>query len=103
MRTDPLSYQHIHITNGGTITVAYDLTEEKQVRYGVAFCSPSDQFSRKRGCTIARGRHAKRFRVIPQVTEDLVSDILADIDEGNTPLRPYRQGARPGPKWFFGE
>ena len=98
-----MRFSHIPVVNGGTITLAYTLTPEtKELRYGVAFCSPTDQFSRKLGCTIAKGRYAKKGRGIVLTGDDPVSDILMDIEEGTAGVKPYKHGETPGPQWFFG-
>lgn len=41
----------------GYVTVAFNYdTDNGQIHYALSFCSPLDQFSRKRGYTIAEGR-----------------------------------------------
>ena len=50
--------------------------------YGLAVCHPKDQFSRKIGRTIARGRISKADRHFASVKETLV-DVTAKIDRVN--------------------
>jgi len=51
-------YKVEHRQHGkGYITVAYNYDPAaQQLSYGLSFCSPLDQFSRKRGVLIAEGR-----------------------------------------------
>jgi len=55
-------------------TVAFD----DGGRYGVAICSPMDQFSRKKGRTIAKGRmrlmHSNRPHAWPVFSSELVQN-----------------------------
>jgi hypothetical protein len=54
----PTRYKVEHRQHGeGYITVAYNYDPVvQQLSYGLSFCSPLDQFSRKRGVLIAEGR-----------------------------------------------
>lgn len=55
-------FVHIH-HNGGRVSLAIDPLRE---RVGVAWCSPRDQFDRKRGAHIALGRlRCERPRHVP--------------------------------------
>jgi hypothetical protein len=58
---EPAEVGYVHMnrmpeSKGGVVTVAYRRTSENIVRYALAFCSPLDQFCRKRGRDISRGR-----------------------------------------------
>lgn len=57
MRAPFVTYIHDYIGNG-RFTLAIKVNEGK-VNVGVAFCAPKDQFTRKRGRTIAMGRIEK--------------------------------------------
>lgn len=48
-------YMHPFIGNGRA-TAAIDVSDKTNIRVAFAFCSPKDQFSRKKGRLIATGR-----------------------------------------------
>ena len=63
-------HESFNVMKFSRITYSY-ITEGQTVKYGVAFCAPSDQFCRRLGREIARGRLMTRPHVIENVdTED---------------------------------
>ena len=70
-----------HRTSRYNVTIAYERVTGG-VRYGAAFCRPEDQFHKRRGREIARGRM------------ELVSDA---IDVGNT------SNGTPAARWMVHE
>ena len=80
------SYMHLDI-GAGRVTAAIDIKSEGQeVAYiGLAFCSPVDQFSRKKGRLISSGRLRKDkhfFRLIIDPAKK-VSDQVAEALEAS--------------------
>lgn len=62
MSPDCLTFEHLRVGHGGaTLAVMWD-AGRTLAKVGVAFCSPKDQYSKKRGRAIAFGRLATMRR-----------------------------------------
>lgn len=93
---------YMHMDAGdGRVTAAIDIKSEGQeVAYvGLAWCSPLDQFSRRKGRLISSGRLRKDkhfFRLVldpaKKVSDQVATAIAESIQEGNENL----------PHWLLG-
>ena len=73
-RKDKSSTQH-----EGVVCVGYDLANDKEsVEFSVAFCSPSDAFSKKKARSILRGRFNKGQSV--EVATGVVTEKYKDYE-----------------------
>ena len=93
--------------NGGKVTAAIDIKTEAvsrsrgaEVAYiGLAWCSPVDQFSRKRGRLISAGRLRKNkhfFRLVLDPTKKLGEQVIKALDDSIT------EGNEKLPHWLLG-
>lgn len=79
-------YIHPFIEGGGRATIAVEVIRETgMVMYGVAWCSPKDQFSKKKGRLIADGRldagKGSAFFSNANTRRELVIEVMYDIAE----------------------
>ena len=83
-------YMHPFIGDGRA-TAAIDISDTESIKVAFAFCSPKDQFSRKRGRLISTGRldagvvHMEfpddgLQAIKAQVMTNLMEDLMADCD-----------------------
>ena len=87
-------YIYPYIEGGGRASIAVEVDKETSiVMYGVAWCSPKDQFNRKKGRMIAEGRlmsgKGSAFLSNARTRRELVAEVMVDIaaylDEINAP------------------
>lgn len=76
---EDIRYVHVDI-GGGKLTLAIDM---EKYRFGAAWCSPHDQFCRKKGRMIARGRlktdkttHVIDFHVRERPWKELIPAVV---------------------------
>lgn len=90
------TYMHMEIGKGRATLAIQQIDGEKRVRVAAAFCSPHDQFSRKKGRLIADGRLGidKLLYILNTSDESksvqtIVREALADaVSDKNTELLP---------------
>lgn len=87
-------YIYPYVSNGGRASIAVEYSRETGlVMYGVAWCSPKDQFNRKKGRMIAEGRleacRGSAFYTQAFTRRELVNEVILDLvgylDEVNAP------------------
>lgn len=87
-------YIYPYVSNGGRASIAVEyIRETGLVVYGVAWCSPKDQFNRKKGRMIAEGRlesgKGSAFYTQANTRRELVNEVILDLaeylDEVNAP------------------
>ena len=108
-KTSTIQYTHVPValgeTNEGYLTLAYDVAGDL-LEYGVAFCAPTDNFSRPKGRLIAKGRlnSERRCGVISGISEhdDLIAKMIEDIEKGNYQMPAYKKATDINtPRWYF--
>jgi hypothetical protein len=95
---DPPPFTFLHAPLGqGIVTCAirWSPKDPKVVEVGLSFCSPKDQFVKRRGRSIATARIMKqdcknRFSFIPDPELRLKSQILDLLTLGAETLEPFR-------------
>ncbi len=87
------SFMHFEL-NGGRVTAAIQV-ENQIAEVGLAFCSPQDQFARKRGRLIAEGRlnAGKAFCYVPVNPGDRAKEKVMAW------LREYLPTSQSAPWW----
>lgn len=94
------SVKFIHVFEHGQkggLTIAHQsrwLENQLEVTVGVAFCSPRDQYSRKRGAVISTGRlqtHPITFLLaeVP-TTQEIHAHVIALLKKGDVAGQPDR-------------
>ena len=83
MKPNEIYYLHLRhfdekgkILGKGGMTVAWQLLEEGKIRAGLSVCSEKDNFCRKYGRNLAKGRMEEKFHRINYLGRDLNGDIV---------------------------
>jgi len=88
-----ISFMHFEL-GGGRVTAAVEVADGA-AKVGLAFCSPRDQFERRKGRLISEGRLAagKHFCELPLVPDERVKKQVLDH------LMATFHGAEGVPQW----